>query len=105
VSGPIGRLHLATVQAQEAHDLAALRKIKTSWKAYLRTALGSERERSKRELADCLYAIQEITGRDTDRREALAAYREYVLHAPAGGADARTVSRMRHLEDVLSDSQ
>jgi putative zinc finger protein len=105
VSGPIGRLHLATVQAQEARDLAALRKIKASWKAYLRTALGSERERSKRELADCLYAIQEITGRDADRREALTAYREYVLHAPAGGADPRTVSRMRHLEDVLSDSQ
>jgi len=102
-SGPVGRLHLATVKAHEERDLEALRKIKTSWKSYLRTALGADRERSKREMADCLWAIQEITGRDADRKEALTAYREYVLHAPAGGADARTVSRMRHLEDVLSD--
>jgi hypothetical protein len=46
-----------------------------------------------------------MTGRDADRKEALTAYREYVLHAPAGGADSRTINRMRHLEDVLSDSQ
>ena len=104
-SGPVGRLHLATVKAHEDRDLDALRKIKASWKSYLRTALGADRERAKREMADCLWAIQEITGRDADRKEALTAYREYVLHAPAGGADARTVSRMRHLEDVLSDSQ
>jgi hypothetical protein len=104
-SGPVGRLHLATVKAHEERDLEALRKIKASWKSYLRTALGLDRERAKREMADCLWAIQEITGRDADRKEALAAYREYVLHAPAGGADARTISRMRHLEDVLSDSQ
>jgi hypothetical protein len=104
-SGPMGRLHLATAKAREERDIEALRKIKTSWKSYLRTALGSERERSKREYADCLWAIQEITGKDADRKEALTAYREYVLHAPAGGADARTVARMRHLEDVLSDSQ
>jgi len=104
-SGPVGRLHLATAKAREERDIEALRKIKTSWKSYLRTALGSERERSKREYADCLWAIQEITGKDADRKEALTAYREYVLHAPAGGADARTVARMRHLEDVLSDSQ
>jgi putative zinc finger protein len=104
-SGPVGRLHLATVKAHEDRDLEALRKIKASWKSYLRTALGVDRERAKREMADCLWAIQEITGRDADRKEALTAYREYVLHAPAGGADARTISRMRHLEDVLSDSQ
>jgi putative zinc finger protein len=104
-SGPVGRLHLATVKAHEERDLEALRKIKTSWKSYLRAALGTDRERSKREYADCLWAIQEITGKDADRKEALTAYREYVLHAPAGGADARTVARMRHLEDVLSDSQ
>jgi hypothetical protein len=36
-SGPIGRLHLATVKAHEERDLEALRKIKTSWKSYLRT--------------------------------------------------------------------
>ena len=104
-SGPIGRLHLATVKAHDERDIEALRKIRTSWKSYLRTALGSERTRSKREYADCLWAIQEITGKDADRKEALTAYREYVLHAPAGGADARSVARMRHLEDVLSDSQ
>ena len=104
-SGPVGRLHLATAKAHEERDLEALRKIKTSWKSYLRTALGTERERSKREYADCLWAIQEITGKDADRKEALTAYREYVLHAPAGGVDARSVARMRHLEDVLSDSQ
>ncbi|HET9940748.1 MAG TPA: hypothetical protein VFR25_06575 [Candidatus Eisenbacteria bacterium] len=104
-SGPVGRLHLATVKAHEDRDIEALRKIKASWKSYLRTALGTERERSKREYADCLWAIQEITGRVADRKEALAAYREYVLHAPAGGVDARSVARMRHLEDVLSDSQ
>jgi hypothetical protein len=104
-SGPVGRLHLATVKAHEDRDLGALRKIKTSWKSYLRTALGTDRERAKREMADCLWAIQEMTGHDADRKEALNAYREYVLHAPAGGADSRTISRMRHLEDVLSDSQ
>lgn len=104
-SGPIGRLHLATVKAHEDQDLEALRKIKTSWKSYIRTALGQERERSKREYADCLWAIQELSGKDADRKEALTAYREYVLHAPAGGADARSVARMRHLEDILSDSQ
>lgn len=104
-SGPVGRLHLATVKAHEERDLEALRKIRASWKSYLRTALGADRERAKREMADCLWAIQEMTGRDADRKEALNAYREYVLHAPAGGADSRTISRMRHLEDVLSDSQ
>ncbi|HEX5031457.1 MAG TPA: zf-HC2 domain-containing protein [Candidatus Eisenbacteria bacterium] len=104
-SGPVGRLHLATVKAHEERDIEALRKIKTSWKSYLRTALGTDRARSKREYADCLWAIQEITGKDADRKEALTAYREYVLHAPAGGVDARSVARMRHLEDVLSDSQ
>jgi hypothetical protein len=104
-SGPLGPLHVATVKAYEDRDIEALRKIKASWKSYLRSALGMDRERSKREYADCLWAIQEITGKDADRKEALIAYREYVLHAPAGGADARTVARMRHLEDVLSDSQ
>jgi hypothetical protein len=51
-------------------------------------------------MADCLWSIRDH-GRDADRKEALTAYREYVLHAPAG-ADARTISRMRHLEDVLA---
>ena len=68
----------------------------------IRSATGTDRARAKREYADCLWAIQEISKRDADRKEALTAYRDYVLYAPAGGADARTVSRMRHLEDILS---
>ena len=104
-SGPIGRLHVATVTAEKNRDLEALRKLKEPWKSLIRSMTGADRSRSKREYADCLWAIQEITNREADRKEALTAYREYVLHAPAGGADARTVSRMRHLEDFLSDSQ
>ena len=102
---PIGRLHIATVTAEKNKDLEALRKLKEPWKSLIRTNAGADRARSKREYADCLWAIQELTGREADRKEALAAYREYVLHAPAGGTDARTVSRMRHLEDILSDPQ
>jgi hypothetical protein len=104
-SSPIGRLHVATVTAEKNRDLEALRKLKEPWKSMIRSTAGTERSRAKRELADCLWAIQEITGRAADRKDALAAYREYVLHAPAGGADARSVSRMRHLEDLLSDAQ
>jgi hypothetical protein len=104
-TGPIGRLHLATVTAQKNGDLEALRTLKGSWRSMIRTMTGTDRARAKREYADCLWAIQEITKRDTDRKEALTAYRDYVLYAPAGGADARTVSRMRHLEDILSDPQ
>ena len=105
VSRPIDRLHLATEHAGASADLAALRKLKSTWKTFLQTATGSDRARAKREYADCLWEIQELTGRSSDRREALAAYREYVLNAPAGGVDARTVGRMRTLEDVLSDSK
>ena len=101
-SGPMGRLHLATEAAHRNGDLEALRKLRTSWKTMVRSATGTDRARAKREYADCLWAIQEITKRDADRKEALTAYRDYVLYAPAGGADARTVSRMRHLEDILS---
>ena len=102
---PIGRLHVATVAAEKNKALEELRKLKESWKTLIRTNTGADRARSKREYADCLWAIQVLTGRDADRKEALTAYREYVLHAPAGGTDARTVSRMRHLEDILSDTQ
>ena len=102
---PIDRLHLATVQAATAEDLEALRKLKVSWKAAIRTATSTDRARTKREYADCLWAIQELSGRTQDRREALAAYREYVLYAPAGANDSRTVGRMRFLEDVISESQ
>jgi hypothetical protein len=104
-TGPIDRLHTLTATAEKNQDLEGLRTIKTTWKSMIRSSAGQERSRSKREYADCLWAIQGITKRDADRKEALAAYREYVLHAPAGGADARTVSRMRHLEDILSDAQ
>jgi hypothetical protein len=100
---PIDRLHLATEHAGKTADLAALRKLKSTWKSFFQTATGSDRARAKREYADCLWEIQNLTGKSADRREALAAYREYVLNAPAGGADPRTVGRMRTLEDVLSE--
>lgn len=104
-TGPIGRLHLATVTAEKNKDLDGLRKLEESWKSLIQSTTGPDRARSKREYADCLWAIQKITSREEDRKEALAAYREYVLHAPAGGADPRTVGRMRQLEDILTDSR
>ncbi len=65
--------------------------------------IGPDRARAKREYADCLWAIQNLTGRRSDQRETLAAYREYLLGAPAGGADSRSVSRLRQLEDALTE--
>lgn len=100
---PIDRLHLATETAAKDADIAALRKLKSSWKSLVGSLAGPDRARAKREFADCLWSIQEISGRNSDRREALAAYRDYVLYAPAGGADTRTISRMRFLEDILTD--
>lgn len=100
----VDRLHTLTATAAKSQDLETLRKLKTTWKSMIRSGTPQERGRTKREYADCLWSIQEITKRDADRKEALAAYREYVLHAPAGGADARTIKRMRHLEDILSDA-
>jgi hypothetical protein len=105
VQRPIDRLHLATVTAEQASDLVTLRKLKDTWKGLVRTSVGPDRARAKRELADCLWAIQSLTGRTSDKREALAAYREYLLNAPAGGADPRTVARMRQLEDALAESK
>jgi len=102
---PIDRLHLATETAAKNADLPALRKLKSSWKSLVGSTAGPDRARAKRESADCLWSIAEITGRNSDRREALTAYRDYVLYAPAGGADPRTISRMRFLEDVLTDSK
>jgi hypothetical protein len=104
VTRPIDRLHLATVHAAENQDLVTLRKLKDSWKTMIRSAAGPDRPRGKRELADCLWSIQEISGKVADRREALAAFRDYVLTAPAGGTDARSISRMRYLEDSLAES-
>lgn len=105
VQRPIDRLHLATVTAEQASDLVTLRKLKDTWKGLVRTSVGPDRARAKRELADCLWAIQSLTGRTSDKRDALAAYREYLLNAPAGGADPRTVARMRQLEDALAESK
>ena len=65
--------------------------------------VGPDRARARREYADYLWAIQSLTGRKTDQKDALAAYREYLLNAPAGGADSRSVSRLRQLEDALTE--
>ena len=102
---PIDRLHIATETAAKNQDLATLRKLKSTWKSLIGSTAGPDRTRAKREYADCLWSIQEISGRNSDRREALAAYRDYVLYAPAGGSDPRTISRMRFLEDILTDSK
>jgi len=100
---PIDRLHLATLTAAKDADLVALRKLKSSWKSLVGSASGPDRTRAKLEYADCLWSIQEISGRNSDRRDALTAYRDYVLYAPAGGTNSRTVGRMRYLEDILTD--
>ena len=100
---PIDRLHVATETAAKNVDLVALRKLKSSWKSLVGSTAGPDRTRAKLEYADCLWSIQEISGRNSDRREALTAYRDYVLYAPAGGTNSRTVGRMRFLEDILTD--
>ena len=100
---PINRLHLATGFAAKNADLVALRKLKSSWKSLVGSTAGPDRTRAKLEYADCLWSIQELSGRNSDRRDALTAYRDYVLNAPAGGTNSRTVGRMRYLEDVLID--
>jgi Putative zinc-finger len=104
-SRPIDRLHLAMVAAEQRGDLNALRDMRDAWKNFLqKSGVGPDRIRAKRELADCLWAIQALTGRRSDQRDALRAYREYLLNAPAGGADRRTVSRAKQLQDALSES-
>ncbi len=102
---PIDHLHLATEAAAKNGDIATLRKLRSTWKSLITSTAGPDRTRAKREYADCLWSIQEISGRNSDRREALAAYRDYVLYAPAGGSDPRTISRMRFLEDILTDTK
>jgi hypothetical protein len=104
-SSPIQRLHLATVAAQEHGDLDALRRLRATWKTFMVKIVGPDRSRAKREYADCLWAIQDLTGRRADQKDTLAAYREYLLGAPAGGADSRSVSRLRQLEDALSEQR
>lgn len=104
VQQPIDRLHLATLNAEQNADLTALRKMRDTWRGFVKTSVGPDRARAKRELADCLWAIQTLTTKTSDKREALVAYRDYLLNAPAGGADARTVARMRQLEDAVAES-
>jgi len=104
IQRPIDRLHLATLTAEQNADLAGLRKMRETWKTFLKTSVGPDRARAKRELGDCLWAVQILTANKSDQKAALAAYRDYVLNAPAGGADVRTVSRMRQLEDALAES-
>jgi hypothetical protein len=104
VNGPIDRLHLATLNAEQKADVVALRKLREAWRGVVRTSIGPDRQRAKRELADCLWALQTLTTKSSDQKEALAAYRDYVLNAPAGGADARTIARMRQLEDAVAES-
>jgi len=65
--------------------------------------VGPDRSRAKREYADCLWGIQSLTGKLQDQKEALQAYRDFLLSAPAGGSDYRSVSRLRELEDALSE--
>lgn len=100
---PIDRLHAATEQAAKDQDLVALRQVKSTWKNLLRTVIGPDRSRVKRELADCLWYVQELSGREVEQRETLLAYRDYLLSAPAGGADPRSAARLRELEDALSE--
>ena len=101
---PIDRLHAATEKATTDRDLPSLRQLKTAWKALLRTTVGRDRSRTKREYADCIWAIQGLTGRDADRLECLNAYRDYLLSAPAGGTDTRSAERLREIEDALHES-
>lgn len=105
VSTPIERLHLATVAATENGDLDGLRRLRATWRSFMAKIIGPDRARAKREYADCLWAIQDMTGRRADQKDALAAYRDYLLGAPAGGADSRSVSRLRQLEDALAESR
>ena len=100
---PIDRIHAATVQAAKDQDLVALRQLKTTWKNLVRTIVGPDRSRTQREYAECLWHIQALTGRSSDQRETLAAYRDFLLSAPAGGTDARSAARLRELEDALAE--
>ena len=104
IHSPIERIHLATVAAAEQEDIAALRRLRSTWKTFMsKMGVGPDRARARREYADCLWAIQSLTARRGDQKDALAAYREYLLSAPAGGADSRSVSRLRQLEDALAE--
>jgi hypothetical protein len=106
ITRPIDRIHLATVAAEERGDLIELRRLRATWKDFMsKMGVGPERARARREYADCLWAIQTLTGRRSDQKDALSAYRNYLLSAPAGGADTRSVSRLRQLEDALAEKR
>ncbi len=102
---PIQRLHLATVASAERGDLEDLRRLRTAWKEYMSRVVGPDRSRARREYADCLWAIQNLTGKRGDQKETLAAYRDYLLSAPAGEADNRSASRLRQLEEALTEKR
>jgi len=102
---PIQRLHLATVAAEERGDLVDLRRLRSAWKEYMSKVVGPDRARAKREYADCLWAIQSLTGKRGDQKDTLAAYRDYLLSAPAGGADNRSASRLRQLEEAFTEKR
>src|SRR5438128_1256021 len=74
VTTPIERLHRATVAAAERGDLDELRRLRATWKSFMGKIIGPDRARAKREYADCLWSIQDATGRGADERDALAAY-------------------------------
>ena len=102
---PIQRLHLATVASEERGDLADLRRLRSAWKEFMTRTVGPDRARARREYANCLWAIQNLTGKRGDQKETLAAYREYLLTAPAGGADSRSASRLRQLEEAVTEKR
>ena len=102
---PIQRLHLATVAADERGDLADLRRLRSAWKEFMTRVVGPDRSRARREYADCLWAIQSLTGKRGDQKDTLAAYRDYLLSAPAGGADNHSASRLRQLEEAFTEKR
>jgi len=103
IPGTMQRLHEATEQAAAAADIDGLRRLRDAWRDYARSVVGPNRSLAKREYADCLWAVQLLTGRTDDQRDAAHAYRDFLLSAPAGGTDSRSAVRLRQLEDVLAE--
>jgi hypothetical protein len=99
----IDRLREATEKASGDADLGGLRRMREAWRNYLKSVVGPDRSPAKREYADCLWAIQLLSGRADDQRDALLAYRDFLLSAPAGGTDPRSAARLRQLEDVTAE--
>ena len=95
--------YAARCDESRRRGIDGLRRLRGTWKSLIVKTVGPDRARAKREYADCLWAIQDATGRRADQKDALAAYRDYLLGAPAGGADSRSVSRLRMLEDAIAE--